>query len=188
MVGWGPARVNVAFRRPLAKERRSIQLSPERQCIVAIAVGRGSWTCVVATSGAYWCPPLHEATGPALKENARIDKHGALALDRPTDGTHPAPPLGWHRYPLVDGYIQPWTGGGTLRSGLRFARQGRGRCFLGAESAYSAVSCLGRDGARDDACFPRHRGGRGGDLAACSDGPGFTAYTRCTISGGIQES
>src|SRR6266498_1068473 len=64
MVGWGPGRANVAFRRPVAKERSSIQLSPRRRCIVAIAVGDGTWTCVLATSGLYWCPPLHEATGP----------------------------------------------------------------------------------------------------------------------------
>src|SRR5437764_2479994 len=37
MVGWGPAPVNVSFRRPVAKERASIQLSARRQCIVSIA-------------------------------------------------------------------------------------------------------------------------------------------------------
>ena len=36
MVGWGPAPVNVAFRRPVARERASIVLSRRRQCIVSI--------------------------------------------------------------------------------------------------------------------------------------------------------
>src|SRR4051812_35962169 len=45
MVGWAPAPANVAFRRPLAKERSNMELSPSRQCIVAIAAGGGTWTC-----------------------------------------------------------------------------------------------------------------------------------------------
>src|SRR5436309_4012473 len=66
MVDWAPAAVNVAFRRPNAKEHSSIQLAPQRQCIVSIDAGRGTWTCVLADSGAYWCPPLHEPTGLPL--------------------------------------------------------------------------------------------------------------------------
>lgn len=69
--------MNVAFRRPVAMERERIQLSRERQCIVSIAVGDGSWTCVLATSGAYWCPPLKEPTGPAMKRNARLGKEAS---------------------------------------------------------------------------------------------------------------
>jgi len=65
MVGWGPGPVNVAFRRPNAKEHSSIQLSSSRLCIVGIAVGDGTWTCAMSSTGAYWCPPLHEATGAA---------------------------------------------------------------------------------------------------------------------------
>ena len=185
MVGWGPAPVNVAFRRPAARERRSIQLSRRRQCIVAIAVGDGSWTCVLAGSGAYWCPPLKEPTGPRLKKNARLDRYGVLLLDHPLRGTHPTPQLRWHRYPHVDGYIQPWTAGGKLRPGLRFAREGRGRCFLADDTVYSAVSCLRPDMGRDEACFPRRRFGRRGGIAACSDGPGYTTYTRWTISAAV---
>ena len=185
MVGWGPAAVNVAFRRPVAKERRSIELSRRRQCIVAVAVGNGSWTCVLAGSGAYWCPPLHEPTGPAMKRNATLDKFGVLALDRPLQGTHATPPLRWHRYPVVDGYIQPWTSVGRLRPGLRFVRDGRGRCFLADDTVYSAVSCLRPDLGRDDACFPRRRVGHRGGIAACSDGPGSTTYTRWTMTADI---
>jgi hypothetical protein len=187
MVGWGPGAVNVAFRRPAAKERESIQLSPLRQCIVSIAVGQGSWTCILASSGAYWCPPLHEATGPRMKENARLDKYGLLVLDRPLKGTHATPPLPWHRYPLVDGYIQPWTAGGTLRAGLRFKGKQRGRCFLAAESANSAISCLRPDSGRDEACFPRRRDVRRGDVAACSYGPGYTTFTRWAISADLAD-
>jgi hypothetical protein len=181
MVGWGPAPVNVAFRRPVARERRSIQLSRGRRCIVAIDLGDGSWTCVLAGSGAYWCPPLKESTGPELQRNARIDKYGLLVLDQPPKGTHATPPLRWHRYPLVDGYIQPWTTGGSLRPGLTFKRKGRGRCQLEDSTVNSAVSCLTPDFSRYDACFPRHRDGRGGDIAACADGPGYTTFTRWKV-------
>jgi hypothetical protein len=138
-------------------------------------------------SGAYWCPPLHEPTGPPLKENARLDKQGVLVLDRPLRGTHATPPLRWHRYPLVDGYIQPWTAGGSLRPGLRFKGKGRGRCFLVSETANSAVSCLRPDLGRDDACFPRLRDARRGDIAACSYGPGYTTFTRWTLTADIPD-
>jgi hypothetical protein len=187
MVGWGPSPVNVDFRRPNGRERRSIQLPRVRQCIVAIDLGDGSWTCVLSTSGAYWCPPLKESTGPELKRNARLDRHGVLMLDQPPTGTHPTKPLRWHRYPLVDAYIQPWTAGGVLRPGLTFKREGHGRCQLEDSTVNSAVSCLTADLERYDACFPRRRGGRGGDIAACADGPGYTTFTRWRISGPIPD-
>jgi hypothetical protein len=83
MVGWGPAAANVAFRRPVAKEHSSIVLPRHRLCIVAIGAGQGTWTCVLGSFGAYWCPPLHEPTGPALTvlkgRNATIDGRGLLA-------------------------------------------------------------------------------------------------------------
>jgi hypothetical protein len=182
MAGWGPAPANVAFRRPNAKEHSSIELSSDRQCIVAIGVGDGTWTCVLSDTGAYWCPPLHEATGPRLTENATLDRRGVLELDVPLKGTHPAPHLPWQGYPRVDGYIHPWTSSGKLRSGLRFEGEQRGRCFLGAESVRSAISCL-HGSFRYDSCFPQRRPWRRGDLAACS-GPGSTTFTRWVITEG----
>lgn len=183
MVGWGPGPVNVAFRRPNAKERSSIVLPARRLCIVGIAVGEGTWTCVQSGAAAYWCPPLHEATGPRLSENARLDRRGVLELDSPLKGTRPAPPLPWQRYPRVDGYIHPWTSSGKLRPGLRFKGDGRGRCFLAAETVRSAVSCL-QGVTRSDACFPQRRPWQRGDLAACSFGPGSTTFTRWVITQG----
>jgi hypothetical protein len=183
MIGWGPGPVNVAFRRPNAREHSSIRLSSRRECIVAIAVGDGTWTCVLSTSGAYWCPPLHEATGPRLPENATLDRRGMLELDSPLTGTHPAPRLAWQRYPRVDGYIHPWTSSGKLRHGLRFEGVRRGRCFLVDETARSAVSCLAGN-SRYDACFPRRRPWRRGEVAVCSWGPGSLTFTRWLISQG----
>jgi hypothetical protein len=116
MLGWGPAHVNVAFRRPDAKERSSIALPSRRQCIVAIPAGGGTWTCVLLSSGAYWCPPLHEPTGPPLTdENATINARGVLAPEAPLTGTHPTPPLAWQRYPHLAGFVLPWTASGQLR-------------------------------------------------------------------------
>jgi hypothetical protein len=183
MVGWGPGPANVAFRRPNAKEHSTIELSSSRQCIVATPAGDGTWTCVLSSTGAYWCPPLHEATGPRLPENATLDRRGVLELDLPLKGTHPAPPLAWQRYPRVDGYIHPWTAGGKLRPGLRFKGAQRGRCFLVDETARSAVSCLAGNW-RYDACFPRRRPWQRGALAACSWGPGSTTFTRWVITEG----
>ena len=183
MVGWGPGPANVAFRRPNAKEHSSIQLSSRRQCIVATPAGDGTWTCVLSSTGAYWCPPLHEATGPRLPKNATLDRRGVLKLDSPLTGTHPAPRLAWQRYPRVDGYIHPWTSSGKFRPGLRFKGEQRGRCFLVDETARSAVSCLAGN-SRYDACFPRRRPWRRGELAACSWGPGSTTFTRWVITQG----
>src|SRR5437763_603146 len=113
MVDWGPAPAYVAFRRPNAKEHSNMQLSPDKQCIVSTPAGDGTWTCVLSTTGAYWCPPLHEPTGPPLTtRNARIDRFGTLRLDSPLKGTHPAPPLAWQRYPHADGFVHPWTSSG----------------------------------------------------------------------------
>jgi hypothetical protein len=183
LIGWGPGPVNVAFRRPNAKEHSTIQLSSRRLCIVGVAVGDGTWTCVLSTTGAYWCPPLHEATGPRLPENARLDRRGVLALDSPVKGTHPPPPLRWQRYPHVDGYIHPWASSSKLHTGLGFKGKGRGRCFLAAETARSAVSCL-QGYTRSDACFPQRRPWQRGDLAACSWGPGSRTFTRWVITQG----
>jgi hypothetical protein len=183
MAGWGPGPVNVAFRRPNAKEHSSMELSSRRHCIVAIEVGDGTWTCVLIPTGAYWCPPLHEATGPRLKENATLDRRGVLEPDSPLTGTHSTPPLAWQRYPHVDGYIHPWTASGKLRRGLSFEGKRHGRCFLVDETARSAVSCL--DGtARYEACFPRRRPWQRGELAACEFGPGSTRFTRWVITQG----
>jgi hypothetical protein len=121
------------------------------------------------------------AHGAALPENATLDRRGVLTLDSPPKGTHQAPPLPWQRYPHVDGYIHPWTSAGKLRPGLRFKGAQRGRCFLGAETARSALSCLAGN-SRYDACFPRRRPWQRGEQAACSWGPGSRTFTRWLIT------
>ena len=182
MVGWGPAPANVAFRPPVAKERASSGLSTGRQCIVAIDAYRGTWTCVLASTGAYWCPPRHEPTGPPLTDrNATVDRRGMLELDSPLRGTHPTRPLAWQRYLHLDGFIEPWTSGGKLRPGLHFEGRRRGRCFLVSETARSAISCLDPKLRRYDACFPERRNWRAGDLAACGS-IGETRFVRWTIT------
>ena len=188
MVTWGPASVNVAFRRPAAKERSTMGLPAQRQCIVAVAAGDGTWTCILARSTAYWRPPRHETSGPPLKAlngaNATIDVRGVLELKQPLNGTHPAPPRAWQRYPHVEGYIAPWTSSGKLRPGLRFYGEGRGPCVLLDETTVSGVSCITAMGWRYEACFPERPDWRRGDLAACALGPGDTRFMRWTITGG----
>jgi len=184
IVGAGPAAANVAFREPVAKERAAMELSPRRQCIVSIALfSDGTLTCPLTSSGAYWCPPRHEATGPPLtNKNAKINRRGVLVLDAPLKGTHPTPPLAWQRYPHIDGFVEPWTSRGALRAGLRFKGEERGRCFVVDETVTSGISCLRRNLGRYDACFPQQRNWRAGDLAACA-GLGDTEFVRWTITG-----
>ena len=182
MISWGPVPANVAFRRPLARERSKIELSPRRQCIVAVGFGGGTLTCVLTGSGAYWCPPLHESTGPVLKKNASIDRRGVLTLDQPLKDTHPTPPLAWQRYPHLDGFVEPWTSSGRLRAGVRFTGEGRGGCVVVDETAVSGISCLTPAGGRYDACFPQWQDWLPGELAAC-EGLGGTRFVRWTITG-----
>jgi hypothetical protein len=144
-------------------------------------------TCALVKRGAYWCPPLHEPTGPPLNalkgKNATIDGRGWLELDSPLKGTHPTPPLAWQRYPHIDGFVEPWTASGKLRAGLRFKGEGRGRCFVVDETVRSGISCLRRDLSRYDACFPQRRNWRAGDLAACG-GFGDIHFVRWRITAG----
>jgi hypothetical protein len=151
--------------------------------------GTGTFSCAINPFGAYNCPLIHEPLGPPLRnKNATTDKRGVLKLDVPLKGTRATPPLAWHRYPHRDGFIEPWTQAGDLRRGLRFAAKGHGPCFLGSEELHAAkpaVTCLGDSppGSRFDPCFPSRRGWRRGDLAACANWPGDTAFGRWTISG-----
>jgi hypothetical protein len=183
MVDQGPAPAKVVFRRPVGKERESIELRARRQCIVSIAAGRGTRTCVLSGSGAYWCPPRHEPTGPPLNnKNATIDTRGVLVLDSPLKGTHPTPPLAWQRYPHLDSVVHPWTSRGTLRAGLRFKGTARGPCFVVDETVIAAISCLLANGGRYEACFPQWQYWLPGQLAACG-GFGGTSFVRWTITG-----
>ena len=102
-------------------------LPARRQCIVAIPAGQGTWTCVLVSSGAYWCPPLHEPTGPPLTEkNATIDGRGVLKPDSPLKGTHPVPPLAWQRYPHVDALRRPMDSRWVAPARPSVQRQGTG--------------------------------------------------------------
>src|SRR5438105_5988124 len=182
MISWGPVPANVAFRRPLARERSNIELSPRRQCIVAVGFGGGTLTCVLTSTGAYWCPPLHEPTGPVLKKNARIDRRGVLTLDQPLKGTHPTPPLAWQGYRHVDGFVEPWTSSGTLRAGLRFKGEGRGGCVVVDETAVSGISCLTARGLRYDRSEERRVGKLWGAWAAWEE-HGKNRFVRRAIAG-----
>jgi hypothetical protein len=188
MVTWGAVAVNVSFRRPVAKERSTMGLPPRSQCIVAIAAGDGSWTCILANSVAYWCPPQHETSGPPLRAlhgaNATIDVRGVLKLAERLEGTRSAQRRAWQRYPRVEGFIAPWTSNGTLRPGLRFVGEGRGPCVLVDESAVSGLSCITGVGWRYEACFPQRADWRRGDLAACALQPGGTRFVRWAITDG----
>jgi hypothetical protein len=185
MVGSGAGPVNVAYRLPNAGERSRLGLTPRRLCIVAIPAGDGSWTCVQSDPSAFWCPPHKEPTGlPVRNANATLSRAGGLKLGSPPQGTHPPARLPWQRYPVVNGYIHPWTADGKLRPGLRFKGEQRGPCFLADDTVRSADSCLLPSYGREPACFPRQRPWRRGELAACSFGPGSRTYTRWVITEG----
>jgi hypothetical protein len=200
MLGWGPtlAGVGVALRR--------VESGESSHCVVALAVSykrqaesrchdhpvsghseycfrrSQTYVCAMTHSGAYRCPTNAEGSPPLRRPNANVDERGVLSLDVSLEGTHATPPLAWQRYPHVDGFVEPWTASGTLRTGLRFEGAGRGRCFVVAETVRSGISCLGPRGSRYDACFPRRPSWRAGDVAACGQ-LGGTRFVRWTITG-----
>ncbi len=75
--------------------------------------------------GAYLCPTNAEGSPPLRKQNATVDRRGALTLQVSLEGTRATRPLAWQRYPHVDGFVEPWTSSGKLRAGLRFKGEER---------------------------------------------------------------
>ena len=208
MASWGPTFAAVSFRRPTRYERNYLGVPDRPHCVVALAVSyerrlvgkrcygdrpvaghprfcfrrTQTYICVIVPSGAYVCPTNAEGSPPLRKQNATVGERGVLTLHASLAGTHATPPLAWQRrYPRIDGFVLPWTSSGRLRPGLRFDGQGRGRCGLVAETIMSAISCISRTDARYNACFPRRRRWRAGDLAACG-APGDTTFVRWTIT------
>jgi hypothetical protein len=141
--------------------------------------------CVLAPSGAFYCP-YSPVEGPRrTTTNATLGKDGVLTLDISLSGTHAARPLAWQRYPHVDSYVHPWTSAGRLRPGLRLRpwKLGHGPCTTGTEEipdpvALQCVVAVGRAGP----CYPQKRHWGPGDIAACG-GVGPTFY-RWRITGG----
>jgi hypothetical protein len=134
--------------------------------------------CVLARSGAFYCP-YSPIEGPRrTTTNATVGKDGVLTLDMSLRGTHAARPLAWQRYPHVDSNVHPWTSTGRLRPGLRLRpwRLGHGGCISGSEetpdpAAIQCVVAMGHTGP----CYPQNRQWGPGGIAACG-GVGPTFY------------
>src|SRR5205823_2317043 len=75
----------------------------------------------------------------------RPTKRGMLKLEVPLRGTHATLLLHWQRrYPHADGWIEPWTTSGRLRSGLWLvSTQSGGACGRGSYEtvAKAALRC-----------------------------------------------
>jgi hypothetical protein len=214
MRGWGPTLARVSIRRDTADQLAAIGLrDPARpRCTVSLAVHsrrdpgagcpgqavmpgfpkfcvyRGStYVCIINRFGGYGCPTNAEGSPPLTNKNATTDERGALKLDAPLVRTRPTPPLPWQRrYPHTDGWIEPWTNGGTLRAGLSLTGNYRGSCFRGSyESASkSAGRCVLLDySGRFDPCFPpRPHWRRHGTIFACGTWPGATTFSRFVMT------
>jgi hypothetical protein len=190
MVSWRSLSVLVAVRALDARERAAVSFGDDarRRCTVSLAAraGDNTWICRMGPSGGYECPLITSDGMPALRHpNGRTDAHGVLRLRVPLSGTHPPPPLPWQRrYPHVDGYILPWTRGGTLRPGLRLVGQHRGACgrFVEHPLPPTAIRCVDRrTGSYSEPCFAQRATVRVGDLAVCG-GTGDTTFERWLIT------
>jgi hypothetical protein len=195
MLTWGPTLARVQ-----AEPRCTVSLAvhyrrdPSRGCSGSPAVPghpryclyRGStYRCVIDRFDAYGCPANAEGSPPLRNDNAATDERGVLSVHLSLRGTHPTPPLAWHRYPHVDGWIEPWTRSGKLRRGLSLEARQHGPCRFGSYETVSksAGRCRGPDLSAHDPCFPQRRAWRRGELAACGEAPGDTAFLRWVISG-----
>ena len=153
----------------------------EKRCILMIGPEKAHPVyCVLADSGAFYCP-YSPVEGPRrTTTNATLGKGGALTLDMSLAGTHAAAPLAWQRYPHADSYVHPWTSAGRLRPGLRLRpwKLGQGGCISGSEETPdpTAIQCVVAKGmGHTGPCYPQKRQWGPGDIAACG-GVGRTFY------------
>jgi hypothetical protein len=163
----------------------------DKRCILMLGPEKAHPVyCVLARSGAFYCP-YSPIEGPRrTTTNATLGKSGVLTLHMSLAGTRAAAPLAWQRYPHVDGYIHPWTRDGRLRTGLRLRawKLGHGPCHTGTEEIPdpAAIQCVvGRTMGHTGPCYPEKRHWGPGDIAACG-GVGPTFY-RWRITGGSAE-
>jgi hypothetical protein len=184
MVDWGRRPASVSSRRPTPYERSYLGDSGGTHCFVVLAATPGraqTYSCVLTRTGAYACPSNAEGSPPLRNRNATVDANGRLSLEVALQGTHAIPTLPWQQYPRRDGFVDPWTPSGTLRTGLTLAGKRRGPCpGESKELGKAAVLCLTQDARRFDPCFPQP-GATRSTLAACGT-LGSTVFVRWTIA------
>jgi hypothetical protein len=193
MLRWGSMSVRISIRALDARERSllSIPDHARRRCTLSLAArpGENSWICRINGAGGYDCPLVTSDGMPRLRNaNGTTDRHGALKLDVPLEGTHATSPLAWQRrYAHVDGFILPWTRAGSLRRGLSLdqaggARHYRGTCFPGSQQtvAKAALRCV--SDVQFDPCFAAGAGwNHAGAIVACAS-PGWTRFGRFVVA------
>jgi hypothetical protein len=159
----------------------------EKRCILLLGPDKARPAyCVLAHSGAFYCP-YSPIEGPRrTTTNATLGNGGVLTLDMSLAGTHAAARLAWQRYPHADGYVHPWRHDGRLRTGLRLRawKLGHGPCTTGTEEIPdpAAIQCVLKTMGPTGPCYPQKRQWKPGDIAACG-GVGPTFY-RWRITGG----
>jgi hypothetical protein len=157
-----------------------------RRRSMCVDPGHG-FRCVVNRYGAYECP-THAASADMRRANARVMRRGRLVLDAAPSAQESEPGPRWvTRYPVVDGFIIPWTSRGNLRPGLRLTPEGRARCSPISEKTRrpGALRCSSVGGhAAYDPCFVRRRlSPSGAVIVACARAPGARLFVRLTVAG-----
>ena len=126
------------------------------------------------------------AMNPAQRVwNAQLDHTGKLTLARPPTGPRLALPKA-PPYPLLDGYVLPFTSDGQPRRGLVFTATRTGTCFdHGYVDHPDSLRCgwVKRGFTYlDNYCFKAPGRLHVGDAALCSEGAGSTRFIRLKLS------
>ncbi len=111
--------------------------------------------------------------------NAQVDEHGRLTLVEAPSGPRlrlpKAPP-----YPLLNGYVLPFTSDGQPRPGLTFTTTVTGACFTGGDIKHPDSMRCGWPGRKffytDNSCFKAPGRVRVGDVVLCPEGAGSTRF------------
>jgi hypothetical protein len=123
---------------------------------------------------------------PAQRDwNARVDKNGKLSLARPPKGQRlplpKAPP-----YPLLNGYVLPFTRDGRPRRGLTLTKTVTGTCNGRGDIRHpDSVRCGWSErkfSYIDNSCFKAPGRLRVGDFVLCPEGAGSTHFIRVKLS------
>jgi hypothetical protein len=142
-----------------------------------------SFDCQTNEYNAYVCPAF-ATPGNKFAPNATITMTRKLVLDGSEAAAHTGStaPRGALEYPVVDGFIEPWSNSGHLRTGLSFIGTQAASCSPVSQLTRlrTALRCVRSGGAiAYDPCFPSSA--QRDPLAvivACSTAPGSRAFIR----------
>ena len=138
-----------------------------------------SFDCTSNEFDAYVCPPF-ATQGQRISPNAAIGADGALTLAKRSTEVRTSWNLAWlEEYPVVDGFILPWSNSGALRPGLRLSLTVSASCSPVSQAMRlkTALRCVTAGGSiAYDPCFRSDRAASSLPAVVCNTAPGSRMF------------